>query len=50
MIKHVDYFEANKDLWNQGTYVNKDSAFYNLPGFKKGATLTMVYSITAVKQ
>ncbi len=30
------YFEANKDLWNQRTVVHKDSFFYNLAGFKAG--------------
>ena len=30
------YFEANKDLWNQRTAVHKDSAFYGLAGFKQG--------------
>src|SRR4026209_2430 len=31
-----EYFEANKNLWNQRTAVHKDSAFYNLAGFKAG--------------
>ena len=31
-----DYFAANKFIWNQRTAVHKDSAFYNLEGFKKG--------------
>src|SRR5688500_6914230 len=31
------YFEANRRLWNQRTTVHKDSAFYDLDGFKKGA-------------
>jgi hypothetical protein len=29
-----EYFEANKSLWNQRTAVHKDSAFYDLAGFK----------------
>ena len=33
------YFEANKDLWNQRTAVHKDSAFYDLAGFKAGANV-----------
>jgi len=33
------YFEANKQLWNQRTKVHKDSSFYNLEGFKKGETV-----------
>jgi SAM-dependent methyltransferase len=31
------YFEANKNLWNQRTLVHKDSSFYDLESFKKGA-------------
>ena len=30
------YFDANKDSWNKRTAVHKDSAFYDLEGFKKG--------------
>ena len=32
------YFDANKQLWNQRTMVHKDSAFYDVEGFKKGET------------
>ena len=32
------YFEANKTSWNKRTAVHKDSAFYNLQGFKQGNT------------
>ncbi len=35
-MNHNDYFEANRLLWNQRTMVHKDSAFYDLAGFKKG--------------
>ena len=34
-----EYFEANKDLWNQRTAVHKDSAFYDLAGFKAGTNV-----------
>ncbi|MEN9549723.1 MAG: 3-demethylubiquinone-9 3-methyltransferase [Bacteroidota bacterium] len=34
-----NYFEANKELWNQRTLVHKDSDFYNLAGFKAGQTV-----------
>ena len=34
-----EYFEANKNLWNQRTAVHKDSAFYDLAGFKAGANV-----------
>jgi SAM-dependent methyltransferase len=30
------YFEANKNIWNQRTTVHKDSSFYDLAGFKAG--------------
>jgi SAM-dependent methyltransferase len=30
------YFEANRELWNKRTAVNKLTAFYDLEGFKKG--------------
>jgi SAM-dependent methyltransferase len=33
------YFEANRSLWNQRTAVHKDSAFYDLAGFKAGANV-----------
>jgi len=33
------YFEANRYLWNQRTAVHKDSAFYDLAGFKAGANI-----------
>ena len=33
------YFEANKNHWNQRTAVHKDSSFYNLEGFKNGETV-----------
>ncbi len=34
-----DYFEANRLLWNQRTIVHRDSAFYNLAGFKAGESV-----------
>lgn len=34
MNKH--YFEANREGWNKRTMIHKDSAFYDLEGFKKG--------------
>lgn len=33
-----DYFEANRQAWNLRTAVHKDSAFYDLAGFKAGKT------------
>jgi SAM-dependent methyltransferase len=32
------YFDANKKLWNKRTLIHKDSAFYDVAGFKKGKT------------
>lgn len=39
MNTHTEYFRANKELWNRRTLVHKDSAFYNLAGFKAGETV-----------
>lgn len=39
MTGNENYFEANRDLWNQRTMVHKDSSFYNLAGFKAGETV-----------
>lgn len=36
MQSYDQYFEANKELWNKRTAVHKDSAFYDLAGFKAG--------------
>jgi ubiquinone/menaquinone biosynthesis C-methylase UbiE len=30
------YFEANKKIWNQRAMIHKDSAFYNVEGFRAG--------------
>lgn len=36
MSTYDQYFEANKDLWNQRTVIHKDSSFYDLAGFRAG--------------
>ncbi len=36
MTNYSEYFQANRRLWNQRTAVHKDSAFYNLAGFRNG--------------
>ena len=36
MEQFQKYFDANKDLWNKGTVVHKDSSFYDLPSFLIG--------------
>ncbi len=33
------YFEANRQNWNQRTAVEKDSAFYDVAGFKTGKNM-----------
>jgi len=35
---YQSYFEENKQSWNKRTAVHKDSAFYDLAGFKKGTS------------
>jgi 2-polyprenyl-3-methyl-5-hydroxy-6-metoxy-1,4-benzoquinol methylase len=35
-MEQQEYFQANRNLWNQRTIVHKNSAFYNLAGFKAG--------------
>lgn len=39
MSVNQQYFEANRSLWNRRTAVHKDSAFYDLAGFKAGANV-----------
>lgn len=36
MQQYQNYFEANKELWNQRTTVHKDSSFYDVPSFMQG--------------
>ena len=36
MKKFNQYFDANKELWNQRTAIHKDSSFYDVVGFKAG--------------
>ena len=43
-----EYFEANKDLWNQRTAVHKDSAFYDLAGFKAGTNVLTPIEINEI--
>lgn len=37
MNDYNEYFEANRQLWNQRTMAHRDSAFYNRAGFLNGA-------------
>ena len=36
MEQYQQFFEANKELWNQRTMVHKDSSFYDVPAFING--------------
>jgi len=36
MKQYEQYFATNKDLWNKRTAVHKESAFYDVAGFKAG--------------
>lgn len=38
MENYQSYFDANRLSWNKRTGVHKDSAFYDLEGFKKGSS------------
>ncbi len=39
MMDYNKYFETNKDLWNKRTIIHKDSAFYDVAGFKAGKNI-----------
>lgn len=39
MKEYSEYFESNKNIWNQRTLVHKDSSFYNLEGFRRGQSV-----------
>ena len=43
-----EYFEANKQLWNQRTAIHKDSDFYDLAGFKAGANVLAQIELSEV--
>ena len=45
-----EYFQANKHLWNQRTAVHKDSSFYDLEGFKKGANVLTPIELNEIGQ
>jgi len=36
MKQYQQYFQANKELWNQRTVVHKDSSFYDMDSFMNG--------------
>ncbi len=48
MNKLNEYFNANKDLWNQRAKVHRDSEFYNLSGFRAGETALTPIEISEV--
>jgi SAM-dependent methyltransferase len=39
MTDYKKYFQANKDLWDRRTTIHKDSAFYDVAGFKAGKNI-----------
>jgi SAM-dependent methyltransferase len=39
MENYNEYFDSNKNIWNQRTAVHKDSSFYNREGFIKGESV-----------
>lgn len=48
MSNFDQYFNANRELWNQRTIVHRDSEFYRLAGFKKGETVLTPIELTEV--
>ena len=36
MKEYSEYFDSNKEIWNQRTMVHRDSSFYDREGFKNG--------------
>lgn len=48
MSNFDQYFNANRELWNQRTIVHRDSEFYHLAGFKKGETVLTPIELTEV--
>ena len=46
MSGYNQYFDANRDLWNQRTVVHKDSDFYNLAGFRAGENVLTPIELT----
>lgn len=43
-----EYFDANEKLWDAKTKIHKDSDFYDLENFKKGATSLKKYELNAL--
>ena len=48
MENYDQYFEANKELWNQRTAIHKDYSFYDVTGFKAGANVLTPVELTEV--
>ena len=48
MSVNQQYFEANRSHWNQRTSVHKDSAFYDLAGFRAGANVLTPIELTEI--
>ena len=48
MAANDQYFEENKDLWNQRTAVHKNSALYDLAGFKAGTNVLIRIELSEI--
>ena len=49
MENYTEYFDANRNLWNQRTVVHRDSSFYNREGFKNGETVLTPIELNELK-
>lgn len=49
-MEYADYFEANRELWNQRTLVHRDSTFYNREAFLKGMTVLTPIETSELKE
>jgi SAM-dependent methyltransferase len=43
-----EYFETNRKTWNEKVKIHTESEFYNLEGFKKGASSLNTYELEAL--
>jgi len=45
---NADYFEVNRDTWNQKVAIHAQSDFYNMDGFVEGETYLNTYELQAL--
>jgi len=50
MKEYNEYFEANRELWNQRTLVHRDSGFYNREAFLKGKSVLTPIETAELKE